>query len=68
MNGWDTAHELHERYGRTVPIIVVTASEHARERGKEVGADGVLAKPFDINELRDLVARFIGRTPERAAG
>jgi len=68
MNGWDTAHELRERYGHTVPIIVVTASEHAGERATEVGADDVLAKPFDIDDLRRLVARHLGRAKDRATG
>jgi CheY-like chemotaxis protein len=64
MNGWDTAHELRERYGRTVPIIVVTASEHASRRATEADADGVLAKPFDIDELRRIVAHHLGRKRE----
>lgn len=68
MNGWDTAHELRQRYGRTVPIIVVTAAENARARAAEVDADGVLAKPFDIDELRRLVERHVPRRPQRAAG
>ena len=63
MNGWDTAHELRERYGRTVPIIVVTASEHASRRAAEADADGVLAKPFDIDDLRRIVAHHVGRPP-----
>ena len=68
MNGWDTAHELRQRYGRTVPIIVVTASEHSCARASEVDADAVLAKPFDIDELRRLVGRHVPRRPQRAAG
>ena len=62
MNGWECAHELRERYGRGLPIIVVTAAEHAKApRWIEVGADGVLAKPFDIGELRRVVARYFAR-------
>ena len=58
MNGWDTARELRARYGRGIPIVVLTAAEHAGARGDEVGADDVLAKPFDIQQLLRVVARY----------
>ena len=32
MDGWQCARELRARYGRSVPIVVVTAAEHARAR------------------------------------
>lgn len=67
MNGWDTAHELRQRYGHAVRIVVVTASEHAAERARELDADDVLPKPFDIDELRRMVAHHLGH-PHRAAG
>jgi CheY-like chemotaxis protein len=63
MNGPDTAHELRERYGRTVWIIAVTASEHAGKRATDIGADAVLAKPFDIAELRRLISHYLGAKP-----
>jgi CheY-like chemotaxis protein/nucleoid-associated protein YgaU len=58
MDGWECARLLHERYGRTLPIVIVTAGEHARSRAEEAGADGVLPKPFDVDELLDLVSRY----------
>jgi len=68
MNGWDCAHELRQRYGRTVPIVVVTASEHAGKRAAEADADDVLPKPFDIDELRRIVARHLDHKRDRATG
>ena len=62
MNGWDTARELRARYGRGIPIVIVTAAEHAEARGDEIGADGVLAKPFDIQQLLRIVARYVHPT------
>ncbi|HEY1810927.1 MAG TPA: response regulator [Kofleriaceae bacterium] len=56
MNGWDCAHALRARYGRSLPIIVMTAAEHAEARRNDVGADGVLSKPFDLHELLRVVA------------
>ena len=59
MDGWQCARELRARYGRGVPIVVVTAAEHARARGEEVGADAALAKPFDVDDLLRVVSRCL---------
>ena len=59
MNGWEFARELHARHGRACPIVVVTAAENAAQRAAEVGADGWLAKPFDIDDVLAAVARHL---------
>lgn len=64
MNGWEFAREFQTRHGRACPIVVVTAAENARRRAQEIGADGWLSKPFDLDEVLALVARFLG--PPRA--
>jgi CheY-like chemotaxis protein len=58
MNGWQFAHALHERYGHTVPIVVVSAAEHVGARSEEIDADDVLSKPFDMDELLRVVKRY----------
>jgi CheY-like chemotaxis protein len=63
MNGWEFARELRARHGRACPIVVVTAAENAAQRAAEVGADGWLAKPFDIDDVLAAVARHL---PPRA--
>jgi CheY-like chemotaxis protein len=60
MNGWECAHELRARYGKKLKIVVVTAAEHPRARAEEVGADDALPKPFDMNSLLRVVARYLG--------
>lgn len=55
MDGPRFARELRARYGRAVPFVVLTAAEHARARAEELGADGVLPKPFDVDELLRVV-------------
>jgi two-component system OmpR family response regulator len=57
MDGWACARALRSRYGRSPKIVVVTAAEHARAWAEEVGADGVLPKPFDSKSLVSTVAR-----------
>ena len=58
MDGWQCARELRARYGDSLPIVVVTAAEHVQERGKEIGADEVLPKPFEMKHLRKIVERY----------
>jgi len=50
-----------------VPIILVTAFEDERlhEQAYELGASAVLKKPFDLEDLRALVARLAGRDGSR---
>lgn len=60
MDGWKFAREFRARHNRSVPIVVVTAAEDARKRAEEVGAEGHLGKPFEIDELLHLVEQFLG--------
>lgn len=65
MDGWQFARELRAGWGREVPVVVVTAADHARARSDEIAADEVLPKPFDVDELLRVVARHC---PEPSAG
>lgn len=68
MNGWEFAREFRSRYGRAAPIVVVTAAENARERAEEIGADGWLAKPFEIDDVLRAAARHAGTPGVDGAG
>jgi DNA-binding response OmpR family regulator len=61
MNGWEFAREFRARFGPAAPIVVVTAADNARARAAEVGAEGWLAKPFDIEDVLRAVERHAGR-------
>ena len=61
MNGWDFAREFRARHGRAAPIVVVTAAENARARAEEIGAEGWLAKPFEIEDVLRAAERWAGR-------
>lgn len=63
MNGWECAHQLREMYGRGLPIIIVTAAEHAESRRETAQADAVLAKPFELDALLSVVGRYVPRPP-----
>ncbi len=56
MDGWEFAQKLHQRAeGSDIPIIVLSADRNVGTKAKEIGAVGHLAKPFELNELLDLV-------------
>jgi CheY-like chemotaxis protein len=59
MNGWEFAREFRARHGRACPIVVVTAAENAKLRAAEVEAEGFLSKPFDLEDVLQLVSRFL---------
>jgi DNA-binding response OmpR family regulator len=44
-----------------VPVLLVTAAHNAATRTRELGANGYLAKPFDVGTLLQRVATLIGR-------
>lgn len=44
----------------SAPVIVFTAAAGAAERAKALGADGFLSKPFDVEQIVELVERFVG--------
>jgi CheY-like chemotaxis protein len=53
MDGWEFCDRLRGR-GQpytTIPIVVMTAARDASTRSREVGAQGFLGKPFDLDRL-----------------
>ncbi len=61
MDGWEFAREFHARYGHQAPIVVLTAAEDARKRAEEIGAEGYLGKPFEIDHLLSIVQGYMGK-------
>jgi CheY-like chemotaxis protein len=59
MDGWAFAQEYRRLPGPHAPIVVITAAHDARERVLEIGADGVLPKPFDLDQVIDAVQRCL---------
>ncbi|MGH2543047.1 MAG: response regulator, partial [Ardenticatenaceae bacterium] len=57
LDGWSFTSILAEQ-GVDLPIVVMTAAQDARRWAHEIGAAGFLAKPFDLTELLDVVARL----------
>ena len=57
LDGWGFAKELHAR-GVKLPILVMTAAQNARLWAEEIGAQGYVAKPFEVPALLDAVEKL----------
>ncbi len=57
LDGWGFARTLKER-GISLPILVMTAAHDARRWAQEIGADGYVAKPFNLGDLLAAVERL----------
>ncbi len=49
---------------RSIPLLIVSteSSERDREKGVGLGADGYLVKPFDQEDLREIVMDLLSRS------
>jgi CheY-like chemotaxis protein len=59
MDGWVLAQRYRQLPGPHAPIVVMTAAQDARDRARQIDADGYLAKPFAVDELVALVRRYV---------
>lgn len=57
-DGWEVAAALKARSLR-VPIIVITAASNPEACADQIGAAGVLAKPFDLVQLDAEIERVL---------
>lgn len=59
MDGWQFASAYRQRAGPHAPIICMTAAHDVAQRAAQIGAQGVLAKPFDIDTLLTMLADYV---------
>ena len=59
MDGPQFATAYRQTPGAHAPIVLITAGGSAWERAREVAANACLGKPFGVDALLDLVARFV---------
>jgi CheY-like chemotaxis protein len=63
IDGWETLTRLKRDPATSrIPVIVFTAREHARghQRSAELGAVDYFRKPFEPDELIELVGKYAG--------
>jgi CheY-like chemotaxis protein len=68
-DGRDLCRRLKQRAStKAIPIVMISASAATEETAEPFGADAFVAKPFDVDDLLDLVARLIGDPAPFVAG
>ncbi len=65
MGGEEFLTELRRRPGPPVPVVLVTAVRMQASEAASLGAQDLLAKPFDLDELQACVARHVKPRRER---
>jgi CheY-like chemotaxis protein len=59
MDGWAfCAEQQRDPQLADIPVVVVSASNYIRQRPLPLGAVASLVKPFNLNELLDLVTCY----------
>lgn len=58
MDGWQFASRYREIPGRRAQLVVMTAARDAARSASEISADANLAKPFELDELLNLVEQL----------
>jgi CheY-like chemotaxis protein len=60
MNGWQFLEELRKDPRlRDIPVVAMTAADLAPHELRQARADAILSKPFDFEELKSMVGRFV---------
>jgi CheY-like chemotaxis protein len=57
LDGWGFIRAIRER-GLDLTVVVMTAAADARRWARETGAQGVLPKPFELDDLLAAVQRL----------
>ena len=58
LDGKGFSNSLKDK-GVKIPILVITGAPDARQWAQDIGADGYLAKPFELTDLLEAVQRLV---------
>ncbi len=60
MGGASFLNELRRRYPEGIAVILMTATREGMEEAETTGAEGLLLKPFELDDLLAEVRRLTG--------
>jgi len=66
IDGWETLTRLkRDTATNGIPVVIFTAREHSRghQKSTDMGAADYFRKPFEPDELIELVEKHIGQKP-----
>ncbi|MHB1845176.1 MAG: response regulator [Deltaproteobacteria bacterium] len=68
MNGFEFYERLRRLGGpeARLPVIVISATREAGRHARELGAEDCLAKPYELQDLLDKIARQLNEQSPRA--
>ncbi len=62
MDGWEFAQRMRQQPAvAQIPIIVLSADRNVGAKARDIGAVGHLPKPFELNDLLEMVHRSLFR-------
>jgi len=64
LSGFEVLRSIRSKEDyKDIPVVLFTVKSFKEdiEKGKELGADGYITKPFSGNELRDYVKKVLNR-------
>ena len=62
VDGWEFSRRYRAGADCSAAVVVMTAADSAERWCAEIGGDACLEKPFDLDALYAVVARFCGGT------
>jgi CheY-like chemotaxis protein len=63
MNGWQFAEAVKTNRKLTeIPIVALSGAVLSREQLRQIRAEAFLAKPFELEQLLDVVQRYSGHS------
>jgi CheY-like chemotaxis protein len=60
INGWGVLNELRSAAGPHCPIVIMTGQYEGQDQALASGAQGYLAKPFELDDLLESVELHVG--------
>jgi CheY-like chemotaxis protein len=70
MDGWEFAQRMRQKPAAisSIPLIVLSADRNVGSKALDIGAVGHLAKPFELNDLLEMVRRALKEGPKPPPG
>jgi len=66
MDGWEFAQRMRQKPAAvsSIPLIVLSADRNVGSKALDIGAVGHLAKPFELNDLLEMVRKALKDGPK----